>query len=349
VLARLSRHTPSRRHFLRTSALGLAGTALAACAREEEEEAVPPAPDRPGTHDGRTPPSSAEAEWREMDRKHEEGVRAFPAPTQGVGMQPLPHRLVNGVKEFELTCERVDWEVEPGRFSEAWCYNGQLPGPLIRVTEGDRIRVVVHNHLHQSTAVHWHHQHVPNDMDGVPFITQPPIEPGQSFTYEFTADPYGSHMYHSHYNATEQVTRGLLGPLIVDPRNAADEPEYDDEWIIVLNDAAHGYTINGKGFPATHPKTVRRGTRLRIRFMNEGLMIHPMHLHGMPMRAFARDGRPLPQPFECDTLNIVPGERWDVTVDCDAPGTWVFHCHVLSHAEGPHGMFGMVTALIVEE
>jgi manganese oxidase len=189
VLARLSRHTPSRRHFLRTSALGLAGTALAACAREEEEAAVPPAPDRPGTHDGRTPPSSAEAEWREMDRKHEEGVRAFPAPTQGVGMQPLPHRLVNGVKEFELTCERVDWEVEPGRFSEAWCYNGQLPGPLIRVTEGDRIRVVVHNHLHQSTAVHWHHQHVPNDMDGVPFITQPPIEPGQSFTYEFTADP----------------------------------------------------------------------------------------------------------------------------------------------------------------
>ncbi len=339
----------SRRTFLRASALGVAGTALAACAPDDQEARRPETTEGEGVHDhDRTAPESDEP-WREMDRSHREGVEAFPAETEGVPMQPLEPRLVDGVKEFELTCGRRDWEVEPGRITEAWCYNGQMPGPVIRVTEGDRLRVIVHNDLHQSTAVHWHHQHVPNEMDGVPFITQPPIEPGQSFTYEFTADPYGSHMYHSHYNAAEQVTKGLLGPLIVDPLDPSVEPEYDDEWIIVLNDAAHGYTINGKGFPATQPKVVRRGTRLRIRFMNEGLMVHPMHLHGMPMHVFAKDGRPLPQPFESDTLNIVPGERWDAMVDCSALGTWVFHCHILSHAEGPHGMFGMVTALVVEE
>lgn len=77
-------------------------------------------------------------------------------------------------------------------------------------------------------------------------------------------------------------------------------------------------------------------------------MIHPMHLHGMPMEVIAKDGYLLPQPFLGDTLNVSPGERWDVIVTADEPGTWAFHCHVLTHAESSEGMFGMVTALIVE-
>jgi manganese oxidase len=79
--------------------------------------------------------------------------------------------------------------------------------------------------------------------------------------------------------------------------------------------------------------------------MNEGLMIHPMHLHGMYMHVFAQDGGIMPQPFDCDTLNIAPGQRYDVMIDCQTPGTWAFHCHILNHAESAHGMFGMVTAL----
>jgi len=86
-----------------------------------------------------------------------------------------------------------------------------------------------------------------------------------------------------------------------------------------------------------------------IRFMNEGMMIHPMHLHGMPMQVIAKDGYLLPQPYLCDTLNIAPGDRWEVLVDADNPGTWAFHCHILPHAEGDKGMFGMVTALVVEK
>ena len=78
-------------------------------------------------------------------------------------------------------------------------------------------------------------------------------------------------------------------------------------------------------------------------------MMHPWHLHGMPMRVVARDGYPLAAPFLCDTLGVNPGERWDVIIDCEDPGAWAFHCHILPHAEGHDGMFGMVTALVIQD
>jgi len=219
---------------------------------------------------------------------------------------------------------------------------------LIRVTEGDKVRVVVTNKMTQSTGVHFHGVHTPNNMDGVPFVTQPPIKPGANFTYEFVARPTGTHMYHSHHNAAEQVTRGLLGAFIVDPRDMTAEPRVDAEYLMVLNDAAIGFTINGKAFPATQPILAKKGDRIRIRYMNEGLMIHPMHLHGMYQQVIAKDGARLPAPYLVDTLNVAPGERYDVLVDCLEPGAWAFHCHILTHAESAHGMFGMVTALVIQ-
>ena len=93
----------------------------------------------------------------------------------------------------------------------------------------------------------------------------------------------------------------------------------------------------------------KKGKRCDVRFMNDGLQIHPMHLHGMYMQVFAQDGFNLPQPYNCDVLNIAPGQRFDVLIQADEPGVWAFHCHILTHAESPHGMFGMVTALIVQE
>lgn len=351
----------SRRDFLRRSAIALAvpvaGAALASCSTGESSEAGAAASADAARHSGGTmahapaaaaPAAAPAKDWREMDRMHEAGVRAFPAKTALHGNQPLTPKIVNGAKQFELVCQQVKWEVEAGKFVDAMTYNGMVPGPVIRVTEGDRVRVIVRNEMDESTAIHWHGQDVPNAQDGVPFITQPPITPGSTFTYEFVATPFGSHMYHSHYNAAEQTLKGMLGAFIVDPKDRSVEPAYDEEWIMILNDMHHGFTINGKGFPATQPLAIKRGKKLRMRFMNEGAMIHPMHLHGMPMTVFARDGYPLPQPFKCDTLNIGPGERWDAIIDCNNPGTWAFHCHILTHAEGPHGMFGMVTALIVE-
>ena len=279
---------------------------------------------------------------------HEKGVKAFPAKTSGKGNQLLLPKVVGGVKVYDLTAKVVQWETEPAKFVTGWTYNGVVPGPQIRVREGDRVRIVLKNELPESTAMHFHGLEVPNDQDGVPFITQPPIKPGQTYTYEFTVPNSGTHMYHAHHNATKQVGLGLLGAFIVEPKTKTAYDNVDVDYVMILNDGAHGYTLNGKSFPATEPIVAKKGQTVRIRYMNEGMMIHPMHLHGMHMTVIARDGWPQPAPFKCDTINIAPGERWDVIVKCTNPGTWAFHCHILPHAESPQGMFGMVTALIVK-
>lgn len=269
------------------------------------------------------------------------------------GGLPLAARVDGATKVFDLTIEHIKHRIDAKREPlDALGYNGVWPGPLLRVTEGDPVRATFLNKLHESTGVHFHGQRLPNKMDGVPQVTQEVIRAGGSFTYEFVARTPGSHMYHSHHNATDQVGRGLLGAFIVDPRDPAERPErkygttQDIVWI--SNDTLGGFTINGRGFPATQPILAKLGERIYIRFMNEGVMGHPWHLHGMPMRVVSRDGYPLGSAaFTCDTLSVGPGERWDVVVECDEVGVWAFHCHILPHAEGIDGMFGMVTALIV--
>ena len=270
---------------------------------------------------------------------------SFPAKTKGQGGQALEPKLVDGVKVFELTADELEWEVEPGKVVAAMAYNGALPGPQINADLGDRVRIVLHNELDQPTTLHFHGLLVPNAMDGVPVITQDPVMPGESFTYEFTLRNAGTHMYHPHFNATEQITSGLLGAFVVhDP----SDPQVAVDQTLVLNDGPLGFTINGKGFPATSPIAVHQGQSFRIRYMNEGLQIHPMHLHGLVQRVIAKDGYVLDSPYDVDTLMVAPGERYDVIVKADAPGVWAFHCHILNHVEGPEGMFGMVTAVIVE-
>jgi FtsP/CotA-like multicopper oxidase with cupredoxin domain len=271
------------------------------------------------------------------------------------GNVALDPKVVDGVKVFELTIDEIEHRIDALKDPiAALGYNGTWPGPRLTVIEGDRVRATFKNNLRETTGVHFHGQRVPNNMDGVPHITQDPIKPGESFTYEFTARATGSHMYHSHHNATDQVGRGLLGAFIVEPKAPAKRYErlygasQDIVWI--SNDSLGGFTINGRGFPATSPIVATLGEKIVIRFMNEGVMMHPWHLHGMPMRVVARDGYPLGSAaFTCDTLGVNPGERWDVVIDCDAPGAWAFHCHILPHAEGADGMFGMVTALVVQE
>jgi FtsP/CotA-like multicopper oxidase with cupredoxin domain len=139
--------------------------------------------------------------------------------------------------------------------------------------------------------------------------------------------------------------RILTQSLVVnDPR----DPRVDLDYTMVLNDGPLGFTLNGKGFPATEPIEAAEGDIVRIRYMNEGLQIHPMHLHGIPQQVVAKDGHWLEHPYMADTVLVAPGERYDVLVDATELGTWAFHCHILSHAEGPDGMFGMVTAMIVQ-
>ena len=344
----------TRRSFLYRGAAVLAIPAMAGALTACNDPQATGAAGQPNsTAKGAAPPAaapvlSARQKADKMDAMHEAGVKAFPAKTEGKGNVLMAPRMEKGVKVYDLTCSEIDWEVEPGRKMKAWAYNGQVPGPQIRVRQGDRVRVNLTNKLEESTAIHFHGLELPVAMDGVPFITQPPIKPGESFTYEFTVPNSGSHMYHSHHNATRQVGMGLLGAFIVEPKDTRREPKVDGDYVMVLNDSAHGYTLNGKGFPATEPIIAKLGSTVRIRFMNEGMMIHPMHLHGIHMTVIAKDGWDLPAAYRCDTLNIAPGERYDVLVKANNPGTWAFHCHILSHAETEHGMFGMVTALIVQ-
>jgi FtsP/CotA-like multicopper oxidase with cupredoxin domain len=278
---------------------------------------------------------------------HDAAVTAqFPAETQGHGGKVLqPEETASGIKVFELTAAPVQWETEPGVVKEAWTYNGMVPGPTTKAELGDRVRIVLHNDLPEPTTIHFHGMTVPAEMDGVPAISQDAVLPGQTFTYEFTVRNTGTNMYHSHFNAQKQVPMGLLGALIVrDPK----DPEVDLDYPMVLNDGPLGYTLNGKGFPATEPLVVARGATVRIRYMNEGLQIHPMHLHGLTQRVIAVDGHLLERPYEADTVMVAPGQRIDVLMRATQPGAWAWHCHVLNHAESEQGMFGMVTAVIVE-
>ena len=370
----LLRASGSRRDFLRNSALtALAAGALGACTTKGDAQgsstkgsadggasaanaakagAHPADSDHSGGSTAPNPSTaalSARANADAMDAMHEKGIKAFPAKTEGKGNQVMQPRIEKGVKVYELTAREIQWEAEPGKKVKAWAYNDQVPGPQIRVKQGDRVRLVLKNELPESTAVHFHGLELPNDQDGVPFITQPPVKPGESYTYEFTVPNSGSHMYHSHHNSAKQVGMGLLGAFIVEPKSKRAIEKVDVDYVMILNDGSHGYTLNGKGFPATEPIVAKLGQTVRIRFMNEGMMIHPMHLHGMHMTVIDKDGWPQPAPWKCDTLNIAPGERWDVIVNCNNPGVWAFHCHILPHAESEHGMFGMVTALIVDD
>jgi FtsP/CotA-like multicopper oxidase with cupredoxin domain len=372
----------SRRGFLRAGALaggGIAAVALAACTpaaaapkwtygpsaapgasapAASPGASLAPAASAVPDHGASHAPASSVSPTIDHDANAAAVIKRFldgEAATLPLANEPLKPRIDGDTKVFELTIDEIDHRIDALKDPvKALGYNGVWPGPLLSVVEGDRVRAIFKNNLHETTGVHFHGQRVPNAMDGVPHITQEPIQPGASFTYEFVARTSGSHMYHSHHNATDQVGRGLLGAFIVQPRDPAlrydrlNGASQDIVWI--SNDTLGGFTINGRGFPATAPIVARLGETIVIRFMNEGTMMHPWHLHGMPMRVVARDGYPLgAAAFTCDTLGVNPGERWDVVVNCDEPEAWAFHCHILPHAEGPDGMYGMVTALIVQD
>lgn len=284
--------------------------------------------------------------------------------TETEGGQPLEYREEEGVKVFELTARPVRWEILDGVAVTAYTYNGTVPGPMIRVTEGDQVRIVVKNELPDPTTIHWHGIEVPNAMDGVPGVTQDPILPGETFTYEFTARPAGTFMYHSHYEGDIQVMAGLYAPFIIDPKEPeADPPAVDkvlmiSEWLMTGGQTfaampmsgmePNYFTINGKSFPATETITVKKGDRVRLRFIAIGQFIHPMHLHGVPFTITATDGHPVPEAARLtkDTVSVAPGERYDIEFTATEPGQWMLHCHILHHTTNnnvePGGLMLMI-------
>lgn len=285
---------------------------------------------------------------------------SVPDATVTIGGQPLAFTIEDGVKVFELTAQPVRWKILKDVVVTAWTYNGTVPGPMIRVAEGDRVRIILKNELPEATSIHWHGIPVPNVMDGVT-----PIQPGQSFTYEFIAPPAGTFMYHSHIASDKQVMVGLYAPFLVDPKTPpADQPAVDATWMLsewrvgpdsqtypampMMGAEPNYFTINGKSFPETAMIEVKKGQRVRIRIANIGQFTHPMHLHGMNFTIVAYDGVPLPpaQQLVRNTVPVNPGEVVDIEFVADNAGTWMFHCHVLHHTTNdgmePGGLIALV-------
>ena len=267
------------------------------------------------------------------------------------GAQLLAPRIEDGVKVFDLETSVIRWQILPAVSVNAYAFNGQVPGPTLRFRQGDRVRINVTNRLPDTTTVHWHGLILPNVMDGAAQITQKPIERGNVYRYEFTAVQSGSFLYHSHDHVDRQQSLGLYGALIIDPANPAEDITADHEYTIQLQEwliregltypampmdggQPNYFTINGRAFPSTDMIKMRVGETLKVRFIgsNSGF-IHPMHIHGGPFVVVARDGETLAPAarFKADTINVGPGQRYDVVWTALKPGKWMIHCHISHH------------------
>ena len=281
---------------------------------------------------------------------------AAPLPVVTPDLPTLPPRRIDadGVKEFHLVAEPVRRDFLPGRPVDCWGFNGTMPGPTIEVTQGDRVRLVVENRLPELFSMHWHGFEIPIAMDGVPGLTQDPIAPGETFTYEFTLHQHGTFFYHSHMAMQEMM--GMIGLFIMHPREAYT-PRVDRDFGLIFQEWAlrpnsnipntlemdfNWFTINGRAGPATTPLLVRRGERVRIRMVNLGMDHHPIHLHGNTFETVATEGGRIPraawQPG--NTVLVGVAQARDIEFDATHPGDWMLHCHL------PHHMMNHMVAMV---
>jgi FtsP/CotA-like multicopper oxidase with cupredoxin domain len=266
----------------------------------------------------------------------------------------LPWRMNNGVKEFHLVAEPVKREVAPGMIAYLWGYNGQSPGPTIEVVEGDHVRIFVTNKLPEKTSVHWHGQRLPNGMDGVSGLTQPPILPGKTYVYEFEARRAGTFMYHPHADEMTQMAMGLMGSWITHPKNPSTM-KVDRDYVFLLSayDIEPGsytpktntmlnfnlWTFNSRVFPGISPLVAKQGEKVRIRVGNLTMTNHPIHLHGHEFEVIGTDGGWIPKSARWPevTTDIAVGQMRAIELVANEPGDWSLHCHKSHHTMNAMG------------
>ncbi len=333
----------TRRHFLLNAG---AATVAAAAVSKAGAASLPEAPQmtNAGTHVPPPPPNG----------------RPY-NPVVTLNGWSLPWRMNNGVKEFHLVAEPVVRELAPGMKANLWGYNGQSPGPTIEVVEGDRVRIFVTNRLPEPTSMHWHGQRLPNGMDGVSGLTQPPIAPGKTFVYEFVARRAGTFMYHPHADEMTQMAMGMMGFWVTHPKDPALHA-VDRDFVFLLNayDIEPGsytpktstmldfnlWTFNSRVFPGIEPMNVRQGDRVRIRVGNLTMTNHPIHLHGHEFVVAGTDGGWVPPSARWPevTTDVAVGQMRAIEFIADAPGDWAFHCHKSHHTMNAmgHGMPNLI-------
>lgn len=237
------------------------------------------------------------------------------------------------IKEVEITASETEAEIVDGVKTKVWTYNGTVPGPEIRINLGDTLRVVFTNNLPQETTIHWHGVRVPNAMDGVPGVTQDPIKPGDTFTYEFTPKDAGTFWFHPHVRGSEQVERGLFGTLIVEDevskKYSKDVVWVIDDWrmtkefqvdpnFVTGHDLAHDgrwgniITVNGS---QNEVLEVQPGDRIRLRLVNSsnGRVYKPAW-GNLDAKIIAVDGMYVKEPISAGTFKLAPGNRIDLDI-----------------------------------
>ena len=265
----------------------------------------------------------------------------------------LPYVMKGGVKEFHLVAEEFEHEFAPGCKAKCWGYNGSTPGPTIEAVEGDRIRLLVTNNLPEHTSMHWHGILLPSGMDGVGGLSQPDIQPGETYAYEFTLRQHGTHMYHPHADEMTQMAVGMMGMFIIHPKDGEAEPIDRDFVILLHNWALHPgtyrpdpsimtefdlWTFNSKVFPAIDPMVVKTGQRVRIRLGNLSMWNHPIHLHGHQFVVTGSDGGRWPQTLWRPEVTEIVGVGQTRDIEFIAtPGDWAFHCHMAHHTMNAMG------------
>ena len=349
--------TISRRKWMQS---GLAAGAVAVAGRavaHPHQHGAPPPP----------PPAPTPAPMPPMPGMP--GMPSVPVPTAARPRSPegdhynpvvvpdghtLPFEKRGGVKVFHLVAEPVKHQFAPGLDVEAWGYNGTTPGPLIEGVVGDRVRIYVTNKLPESTTVHWHGVFLPCGMDGVGGLTQDYIRPGKTFKYEFTLTKPGTFMYHPHFDEMTQIALGMVGMIVVHPREAASRRVRDyslmlHEWKVPIGAARpdplamndfNVLTFNSKSFPATTPLVAEVGDLVRIRLGNLGPMDHhPIHLHGYAFDIVETDGGQVPKSArQPETTVLVPvGSVRVLEFVADVPGDWALHCHMTHHVMNQMG------------
>jgi len=326
----------TRRDFLRNSGAALLGASLVS---RVQAASLPEAPMQasPLTQPPLTPPN---------------GQPYNPVVT--LNGWTLPWRMKDGVKEFHLIAEPVVREIAPGMKANLWGYNGQSPGPTIEVVEGDKVRLFVTNNLPEHTSIHWHGQRLPNGMDGVAGLTQPAIQPGKTFVYEFIAKRPGTFMYHPHADEMVQMAMGMMGVWVTHPKDPSLY-RVDRDYVFLLSsyDIDPGsftprvaemlnfniWTFNSRAFPGIDPLIVRKGDRVRIRIGNLTMTNHPIHLHGHEFEVTGTDGGWVPKSARWPevTTDIAIGQMRAIEFDATDPGDWAFHCHKSHHTMNAMG------------
>jgi FtsP/CotA-like multicopper oxidase with cupredoxin domain len=258
---------------------------------------------------------------------------ASPEVREFEGAYPVSRAANGQVRTFDLIAKETELPLVDGTSLRVWAYNGQVPGPTLRVRLGERLRVHFTNQLPQATTIHWHGVRVPNDMDGVPHATQPPIQPGESFTYEFTPKDAGTFWFHPHIRSSEQVERGLYGVLIVEDEKplpyTQDVVWVIDDWLLdetrqvlprfnTRHDLAHdgrwGNAITVNGRTDTELK-VKGGDRIRLRLLNSSNgRVYAPDFSGLDTNIIAVDGLYLREPIPLQGFEMAPGNRVDIDI-----------------------------------